>query len=107
MSAQHQSPRHRATRRSRRSQRRGIYLVLTCVLLVAILGFVALATDTGMVALTKARMQTAVDAAALAATQEVVVAIETAGINGGSASDINSIAAANAPARSSSLYCLP
>ncbi len=52
-----------------RDRQRGATLVLVLVGLVAILAMVGLATDTGHVALNKARLQNTVDAAALAAAK--------------------------------------
>lgn len=81
----------------RRRSRRGIISVLSAVLLTALLGFVAFAVDTGLIVLTQTDMQNAVDAAALAASQEITGAIFEAGEGQGSATiDANSIAVANA-----------
>jgi Mg-chelatase subunit ChlD len=49
--------------------------------MVAIIGFVAFSIDLGMIALTKAQLQTAADAAALAASQEIMSAVRAAGEN--------------------------
>ena len=51
--------------------RRGVFTVIAVVALFATLAFVALGVDLGMISLTQARMQFAVDAAALAAAQEL------------------------------------
>lgn len=51
--------------------RRGIVIVLTCVLLIALFGFVAFGVDIGTIGLEKSRMQNGVDAAALAASQRI------------------------------------
>jgi Putative Flp pilus-assembly TadE/G-like/von Willebrand factor type A domain len=52
-------------------QRRGAVAVLAAMMIVMLLGFVAFAVDTGMIALTRARLQNNADAAALAAAQEL------------------------------------
>jgi hypothetical protein len=60
-------------------------------------GFLALSVDTGRVVLTETEMQNAVDAASLAASQEIQAAVYEAGQGVGSASiDANSIAVAAA-----------
>ncbi len=74
-------------------QRRGVIVVLTSFLLTALFAFLALSIDTGRVVLTETEMQNAVDAAALAASQEITAAVYAAGQGQGSASiDANSIA---------------
>src|SRR3954467_10116397 len=78
-----------------RRDRRGIIVVLTSFLLTVLFAFVALSVDTGRVVLTETRMQNAVDAAALAASQEITAAVYAAGQGQGSANiDANSIAVA-------------
>jgi len=73
--------------------RRGVVAVLTGFLLIAVFAFVALSVDTGRIVLTETRMQNAVDAAALAAAQEITAAVYAAGQGQGSANiDANSIA---------------
>ncbi len=75
------------------NRRRGIVAVLTGFMLVAIFAFVALSVDTGRIVLEETRMQNAVDAAALAAAQEINAAVYAAGQGQGSANiDANSIA---------------
>jgi hypothetical protein len=62
-----------------------------------IFGFLALSVDTGRVVLTQTEMQNAVDAASLAASQEIQAAVYAAGQGVGSATiDANSIAVAAA-----------
>ncbi|MEO8496394.1 MAG: vWA domain-containing protein [Planctomycetota bacterium] len=81
------------------SSRRGAVTVLAAFLLVGVFAFVAFAVDTGLMTLTQSEMQNAVDAAALAASQEITGAIFDAGQNGGDATiDANSIAVENARA---------
>jgi Flp pilus assembly protein TadG len=82
--------------RQRRS-RRGIIVVLTSFLLTVLFAFVALSVDTGRVVLTETKMQNAVDAASLAASQEITAAVYAAGQGQGSANiDANSIAVSSA-----------
>jgi Flp pilus assembly protein TadG len=73
--------------------RRGIVLVLTACSMVMIIGFIALSIDIGTISLTQSRMQTAVDAASLAAAQEVTQAVAEAGENGESGGDAATAAA--------------
>jgi len=74
-------------------RRRGVIVVITGFSLIAILAFVALSVDTGRIVLTETRMQNAVDAASLAAAQEITAAVHAAGQGQGSANiDANSIA---------------
>jgi Flp pilus assembly protein TadG len=84
--------------RSRRAPRRGVVAVLAVMLLTVMLGFVAFTIDTGNIALTRAKMQNACDGAALAASQEIVAAVYSAGEGQGQAGDVNSIAIAAAKA---------
>ena len=53
------------------SQRRGVVLVLTAVVLIVMLGFVAFTVDTGLIQLTKTQLQAAADASALAGAMEL------------------------------------
>ena len=64
-----------------RQKRRGVFVVVLAVSLVACLAFVAFSVDTGMVVMTQTRMQNSVDAAALAAANEIGYAVEHAGSN--------------------------
>ncbi len=61
------------------SSRRGVIVVLTGFTLIAVFAFVALSVDSGRIVLTETRMQNAVDAAALAASQEINAAVFAAG----------------------------
>ncbi len=70
--------------------------MLAAVLLTAIFAFVALAVDTGAVLMTKTDMQNAVDAAALAASQEIVRAVEQAAEEGPGSTGISSLVEMNA-----------
>ena len=88
-----QRPTSSRQRRSVATRRRGVILVLTGFCLVALFAFVALSVDAGRMVLTGTKMQNAVDAAALAAAQEISAAIHAAGQGEGSANvDANSIA---------------
>lgn len=60
-------------------KRRGIFFALAILCLVAAMTFVGMSVDLGMITVTKTRMQAAADSAALAASQEIVVAIRAAG----------------------------
>ncbi len=84
---------HHSERRPLVPQRRGIVVVLTGFALAAIFAFVALSVDTGRMVLAETEMQNAVDAASLAAAQEITAAVYAAGQGTGSANiDANSIA---------------
>lgn len=73
--------------------RQGVIVVLTGFLLCVVFAFVSMSIDSGRIVLTQTEMQNAVDAAALAASQEITAAIHAAGQGQGSASiDANSIA---------------
>ena len=75
------------------SERRGIIIVLTSFLLTVLFAFLALSVDTGRVVMTQTKMQNAVDAASLAASQEINAAVYAAGQGQGSVTiDANSIA---------------
>ena len=81
----------------RRNERRGIIIVLTSFLLTALFAFLALSVDTGRDVMTQTKMQNAVDAASLAASQEINAAVYAAGQGQGSATiDANSIAVSSA-----------
>src|SRR5262245_604600 len=54
-----------------RKERRGSIMTLTAVVLVAMLGFVALTVDVGVLQLTRTQLQAAADASALAAAGEL------------------------------------
>lgn len=74
--------------------RRGVVVVLTGFLLVVIFAFMALSVDSGRIVLTETEMQNAVDAAALAASQEIAASVHAAGQDGTDPTvDPNSIAA--------------
>lgn len=82
-----------SSRRLKKKPRRGVVVVLTGFCLCAVFAFVALSVDTGRMVLTETKMQNAVDAASLAAAQEITAAVYAAGQGQGSANiDANSIA---------------
>ncbi len=59
--------------------RKGIFLVLSLLAMSAVMSFMALSIDLGIVSLTRTRLQNAADSAALAAAQQIIVAVEEAG----------------------------
>ncbi|MEM6798272.1 MAG: pilus assembly protein TadG-related protein, partial [Planctomycetota bacterium] len=86
---------HRQANESARPprDRRGVIVVLTGFVLTVLFAFVSMSVDSGRIVLTETEMQNAVDAAALAASQEITAAIHAAGQGEGSATiDANSIA---------------
>ncbi len=86
-------------RRDLRKHRKGIVLVLTCLLAPVLFGFLAYSVDTGLMSTTQTRMQNAADASALAASQEIRAAIAAASAGEGSSDiDANSIAVTEARA---------
>jgi Flp pilus assembly protein TadG len=62
--------------------RKGVITVVSAVVMVASFAFVSFAVDTGLIVLTRNQMQNAVDAASLAASQELVNAVNEAGESG-------------------------
>ena len=58
--------------------RRGAFAAIAAVGLFAIVAFVALGVDLGMISLTRSRLQQTADAAALAAAQEISASLEAA-----------------------------
>ncbi|SFJ31219.1 vWA domain-containing protein [Planctomicrobium piriforme] len=58
--------------------RQGSVLILTCLCLMGLLAAAALSVDVGYIQVQKSRMQNAVDAAALAAAQEITNAVRNA-----------------------------
>ncbi len=71
-----------AVSRLNEHRRKGVFFVLAIISLMAAMTFVGMSVDLGMITVTKTRMQSTADAAALAAVQEIVVAIRQAGIDG-------------------------
>lgn len=74
-----QNARPRPTGSDPSGARKGIISVLAAVVMVALFAFVAFAVDTGLMVLKQTEMQNAVDAAALAASQEITSAVYQAG----------------------------
>jgi hypothetical protein len=72
-------------------ERRGVFLVLVVISLVAAMTFVGFSVDLGLMTLTKTRMQASADAAALAAAQEIVVAIRSASQQAGSGINMSTV----------------
>ncbi|MEZ5944149.1 MAG: pilus assembly protein TadG-related protein [Planctomycetaceae bacterium] len=61
--------------------RRGIFIVVAVLCFTVLAAFVSFAVDLGFINFTRTRMQNAVDAAALAAAQEITYAVQHAGPN--------------------------
>lgn len=80
--------------------RRGAFLVVGALCLIALLTVVAFAVDMGVLSLTKTRMQNATDSGALAAALEITNAITTAGAN---VQDVFTYAKAQAAAKAASV----
>lgn len=85
--------------------RRGAFMVMAAPFLVATMGFMAFGIDIAVITMTKTRMRNAVEAAALAAAQQITDAVQTTadGIGGsdnvsGDVQDANSIAVETARA---------
>ncbi|MEZ6126374.1 MAG: VWA domain-containing protein [Planctomycetaceae bacterium] len=70
------------TSRLKNQARRGIFFVLAIISLMGVMTFIGMSVDLGMITVTKTRMQSTADAAALAAAQEIVVGIRNAGEQG-------------------------
>lgn len=80
-----------------RANRKGVIAVLSAIVLAAMFAFVAMAVDTSRIVTLQTELQNAVDAAALAASQEITGQIQQAGEGEGDANiDANSIAVASA-----------
>ncbi len=73
---------HKTKHRSKEQHsRRGAFIVLAVFCLILTIGFVAFSVDLGLISLTRTEMQSAADAAALAAVMEISHAVETAPAN--------------------------
>lgn len=90
----HTPQKSRTMRFDKLRRRRGVIVVLASALSTVLFAFVAFGVDTGRMVMTQTHMQNAADAAALAASQEIMAAVRTAGDQGGGDVDldINSIA---------------
>ncbi len=78
----------------RKEHRKGVFFVLVVICLLGTMTFVGMSVDLGMITVTKTRMQSAADAAALAAAQEIVVAVRNAKLNSANVLDVNVVQAA-------------
>ncbi|PHR93876.1 MAG: hypothetical protein COA78_32575 [Blastopirellula sp.] len=58
-----------------RKDRQGVFIVFAAILLVVLFAFASLAIDTGLISYEQSRLQNAVDAASLAASQELNAAL--------------------------------
>jgi len=79
--------------------RRGAFMVMAVPFLIATMGFMAFGIDIAVITMTKTRMRNAVDAAALAAAQQITDAVQSTADNiqgaqdvAGAVQDANSIA---------------
>ena len=85
--------------------RKGVFFVLVVICLLGAMTFVGMSVDLGMITVTKTRMQSSADAAALAAAQEIVVAVREASWTSNTGLDMAAVqAAAAADARSMAVY---
>ncbi len=78
-------------------RRKGAILVLSVFFIAGILTFVGMSVDLGLINVTKSRMQSSADGAALAAAQEITVAIREAA-DSGNASNVHEYARTRATA---------
>ncbi|GAA4432002.1 vWA domain-containing protein [Bremerella cremea] len=58
--------------------RRGVFIVLAAFVMIVLFAFLSLGIDSGLIAMEQTRLQNAVDAAALAASQEITSAVQDA-----------------------------
>lgn len=72
---------------AQRQKRRGVFIVLAAFVMIVLFAFLSLGIDSGLIAMEQTRLQNAVDAAALAASQEITSAVQSASEGG----DPNSI----------------
>jgi len=85
--------------------RKGVFLVLAAICLITAMIFVGMSVDLGMITVTKTRMQGAADAAALAATQEILAAVRLESWNSETGIDLDAVnKAAAADARAMAEY---
>jgi len=89
----------------RQEHRKGVFFVLATICLLGATTFVGMSVDLGMITVTKTRMQAAADSAALAAAQEIVVAVRNASWNSETGLDMVAVhTAAAADARAMAVY---
>lgn len=91
--------------RFREHARKGVFFVLAVICLMGAMTFVGMSVDLGMITVTKTRMQSAADAAALAAAQEIVVAVREASWDAGTGLNMDAVqSSAAADAREMAEY---
>ncbi len=89
----------------RQENRKGVFFVLAVICLLGAMTFVGMSVDLGMITVTKTRMQATADAAALAAAQEIVVAVRDASWDSDTGLDMAAVqTAAAADARAMAVY---
>lgn len=89
----------------RQEHRKGVFFVLAVICMLGAMTFVGMSVDLGMITVTKTRMQAAADAAALAAAQEIVVAVRDASGSSETGLDMAAVqTAAAADARAIAVY---
>ena len=89
----------------RQEHRKGVFFVLAVICMLGAMTFVGMSVDLGMITVTKTRMQAAADAAALAAAQEIVVAVRDASWSSETGLDMAAVqTAAAADARAIAVY---
>ena len=89
----------------RQENRKGVFFVLAVICLLGAMTFVGMSVDLGMITVTKTRMQATADAAALAAAQEIVVAVRNASWDSENGLDMTAVQnAAAADARAMAEY---
>ncbi|MCX7386749.1 MAG: VWA domain-containing protein [Planctomycetales bacterium] len=89
----------------RQAHRKGVFFVLAVICLMGAMTFVGMSVDLGMITLTKTRMQTAADSAALSAAQEIVLAVRRASWNSATGLDMAAVqATAATDARAMAVY---
>ena len=89
----------------RQEHRKGVFFVLAVICMLGAMTFVGMSVDLGMITVTKTRMQAAADAAALAAAQEIVVAVRDASGSSETGLDMAAVqTAAAADARAMAVY---
>lgn len=74
--------------------RQGVITVVSAVVMVVCFAFISFGVDSGLIVLTRNQLQNAVDAAALAASQELVAAVNAAGESGGGGGSGNALESA-------------
>ena len=77
----------------RQENRKGVFFVLAVICLLGAMTFVGMSVDLGMITVTKTRMQSTADAAALAAAQEIVVAVREASWDADTGLDMDAVQA--------------